>query len=220
MRVLLMGPPGAGKGTQAKRLAEKFDMVHLSSGDILRAERTSGSELGRRLKSYMDAGELVPDRVVVEIMARAISEVPARKGLLLDGFPRTVRQARALDHQLAQLARPLDAVLVVETPDELLVERITGRRSCPSCGSVYHAKHLRPKVAGRCDKCGAELTQRADDTEEVVRERLSAYRARTAPVIEYYVSAGGQRVVRIDGSAAPEEVTARAVAALEPAGSP
>ena len=220
MRVLLMGPPGAGKGTQAKRLAEKFDMVHLSSGDILRAERTSGSELGRRLKSYMDAGELVPDRVVVEIMARAISEVPARKGLLLDGFPRTVRQARALDRQLAQLARPLDAVLVVETPDELLVERITGRRSCPSCGSVYHVKHLRPKVAGRCDKCGAELTQRADDTEEVVRERLSAYRAQTAPVIEYYVSAGGQRVVTIDGSAAPEEVTSRAVAALEPAGSP
>ncbi len=220
MRVLLMGPPGAGKGTQAKRLAEKFDMVHLSSGDILRAERTSGSELGRRLKSYMDAGELVPDGIVVEIMAGAISEVAADKGLLLDGFPRTVDQARALDQQLAESGRPLDAVLVIETPDDLLVERITGRRSCPSCGSVYHVAYLRPQVAGRCDKCGTELTQRADDTEEVVRERLSAYVAQTAPVIEYYVSAGGQRVVTIDGSAAPEKVTPRAVAALESASSP
>lgn len=220
MRVLLMGPPGAGKGTQAKRLAEKFDMLHLSSGDILRAERTSGSELGRRLKSYMDAGELVPDGIVVEIMAGAISEVAADKGLLLDGFPRTVDQARALDQQLAELGRPLDAVLVIEAPDDLLVERITGRRSCPSCGSVYHVGYLRPQVAGRCDKCGAELIQRADDTEEVVRERLSAYVAQTAPVIDYYVSGGGQRVVTIDGSAAPEEVMGRAVAALEPASSP
>ena len=219
MRVLLMGPPGAGKGTQAKRLADEFDMVHMSSGDILRAERGNGSELGRKLKRHMDAGELVPDEIVVEIMAKAIASQPARMGLLLDGFPRTVPQGQALDRQLGDLGRPLEIVLVIDTPDDLLVERITGRRSCPQCGAVFHLKHLAPKVAGRCDACDAELTQRADDTEEVVRERLNAYRAQTAPVIEYYQEAGVPPVVSIDGSGAPDEVTALAVAALDSSGS-
>lgn len=215
MRVLLMGAPGAGKGTQAKRLAEKLDMVHLSSGDILRAECGSGSELGRKLKSYMDAGELVPDEIVVGVMARAIADQPAGKGLLLDGFPRTVPQADALDRQLAELGRTLDVVLVIDTPDELLVERITGRRSCEQCGRVYHVRFLRPKSEGRCDVCEAEFIQRADDTEEVVRERLSAYRAQTAPVIEHYAAAGKQRVVTIDGSGSPDEVTVLAAEALD-----
>ncbi len=214
MRVLLMGPPGAGKGTQAKRLAEKFDMVHLSSGDILRVERGSGSELGLKLKSYMDAGELVPDEIVVDIMAKAIATQPAEKGLLLDGFPRTVPQADALDRQLADLGRPLEVVLVIDTPDDLLVERITGRRSCPDCGRAYHVAFLPSKDDGLCDSCGAELTQRADDTEEVVRERLSAYRAQTEPVIEYYADAGAQPVVTVDGGGKPDQVTDLAVAAL------
>ncbi|KPK83732.1 MAG: adenylate kinase [Phycisphaerae bacterium SM23_33] len=214
MRLVLMGPPGAGKGTQAKRLARRFGMRHLSSGDILRAAGNSGSALGRSLKSYMDAGELVPDEIVVEIMAKAISDAPAAQGLLLDGFPRTVPQAEALDRQLAQLGRPVEAVLVIEVPDELLVERISGRRSCPACGKVFHVGSLPPPPDGRCDACGAELVQRSDDTEPVVRERLAAYLRQTAPVIDYYANSG-RLVIRTDGSAPPDEVTERVAAALE-----
>lgn len=212
MRLVLMGPPGAGKGTQAKRIAETFGVTHLSSGDILRVERAGGSPLGAKLKSYMDAGALVPDAIVVEIMAGAIARTEG--GLLLDGFPRTVAQADALDRQLARLGRPLQAVLVIEAPDELLVERIAGRRSCPSCGKVFHVECLPPAQADRCDACGAGLVQRADDSEAVVRRRLQAYHAQTAPVIEYYVS-GGRKVLRVDGSAAPDEVTRRVLASLE-----
>jgi adenylate kinase len=217
MRVLLMGPPGAGKGTQAKRLSVRFDMAHLSSGDILRAERASGSDLGNRVKAYMDAGDLVPDPIIVEVMAKAIAEIPVDKGLLLDGFPRTVAQAETLDAQLGELSCPLQAVLVIDTPDELLVERITGRRSCPQCGAVYHVKYMPPANDNVCDKDGAELVQRTDDTESVVRERLAAYRRQTAPVIDYYKAADRQEVVYIDGSGSPDEVTALAVAALEAA---
>lgn len=217
MRIVLMGPPGAGKGTQAKRLAETFGMLHLSSGDILRAERSSGSELGRKMKSYMDAGELVPDEIVVAIMAEAISAQPAGKGLILDGFPRTLPQAEALDAQLSALGRPLDAVLVIDAPDELLVERITGRRSCPQCGRVYHSRHLLPARPGRCDACGAELVQRADDAEAVVRERLDAYQRQTAPVIEYYRSR--RPIIEADGSAGPDEVTKLVTEALTARGS-
>ena len=208
MRIVLMGPPGAGKGTQAKRMAERFDMVHLSSGDILRTQRSSESALGEKLKTYMDAGELVPDEIVVEMMAGAIAAVDAAKGLLLDGFPRTVPQAEALDRQLDELGRPLEAALVVDVPDDLLVERITGRRSCPACGQAYHVKYLPPAEKGRCDRCGADLAQRDDDTEAVVRERLKAYHGQTAAVIEYYESAS-RPVIRVDGDATPDEVTQR-----------
>lgn len=213
MRIVLMGPPGAGKGTQATRLAGGFNMVHLSSGDILRAERNSGSELGKKLKTYMDAGELVPDATVVEIMAKAVAGLPTDKGLLLDGFPRTVAQAQALDAQLKRLGVPLHAVLVIDVDDSLLVERITGRRSCPQCGRPYHVKYLVPKSGNRCDTCNVDLTQRADDTEAVVRERLSNYRRQTEPVIDYYKKSG-QRVVAVDGMLPPDEVTARVGAAL------
>ena len=213
MRMVLMGPPGAGKGTQAKRLADRYGMAHLSSGDILRAERGSGSELGNRLKGFMDAGKLVPDAVVVEIMAGAIAGLPAGKGLLLDGFPRTVPQAQALDDQLGRLRRPLEVVLVIDVPDGLLMERITGRRSCPACGRVYHVKYLVPASEGICDACGAGLAQRADDTEQVVSQRLAAYQAQTAPVIGYYESAG-RSILRVDGSAAPDDVTRRVIDAL------
>ncbi len=213
MRAVLMGPPGAGKGTQAQRLADTFDMVHLSSGDILRAERSRGSKLGSKLKSYMDAGELVPDGIVVKIMAEAISAQTAGKGLLLDGFPRTVAQAEALDAQLAGLGRPLDAVVLIELPDALILERITGRRSCPRCGKVYHTRYLPPKVPGRCDECSAELVQRSDDTEAVVRERLEAYRRQTEPVVAYYRGLG-RPVIGIDGSGPVDAVTARLAQAL------
>ncbi len=213
MRVVLMGPPGAGKGTQAKYLVEKFGMVHLSSGDILRAERADGSELGEKLKSYMDAGELVPDEIVVEIMAKAIAKQDADKGLLLDGFPRTVAQAQALDKQLEQLGLPLEAVLVIEADESLLVDRITGRRSCPDCGRVYHIRNIPPAKEGVCDVCGAELLQRDDDTEEVVRQRLTAYRGQTEPVIEYYAT-GGRKMITLDGGAPLEEVAQQAAEAL------
>jgi adenylate kinase len=213
MRLLLVGPPGAGKGTQAQRLAAGYDMVHLSSGDILRAERAGGSELGAELKKYMDAGALVPDETVVKIMAKAIASQPSDKGILLDGFPRTTVQAEALDKQLAQLGKPLDAVLLIEVNEEPLVERITGRRSCPKDGKVYHTKYLRPKTDNRCDACGGELVQRADDTEGVVRQRLANYRRLTEPVIGYYQKQG-RPVIRVDGNGSPDEVTARVVAAI------
>ncbi len=212
-RIVLMGPPGAGKGTQAKRLAEEFGMVHLSSGDILRAEQSSGSELGRTLTTYMDGGQLVPDDIVVKVMAGAIGAVNGRSGLLLDGFPRTVPQAEALDRQLRRLDRPLEAALVIELPEALLLERITGRRSCPGCGRAYHVRYLPPATDGRCDDCGMELIQRDDDTEAVVRRRLRAYHEQTAPVIAYY-DRGPRPVIRVDGAGAPDEVTRRIAEAL------
>jgi adenylate kinase len=208
-----MGPPGAGKGTQAKRLAEKFDMVHLSSGDILRAERNSGSEFGAKLKTFMDSGALVPDAIVVGIMASAIARQDPAKGLLLDGFPRTVAQAKSLDEQLTALERPLDAVLVIDVADDFLVERITGRRSCAKCGQVFHTKYLKPAKENVCDACGEGLTQRADDTESVVRERLNNYRRQTEPVIAYYRQAG-RSVIVVDGAGKPDDVTRMVVAGL------
>jgi adenylate kinase len=207
-----MGPPGAGKGTQAKRIAEKFAMAHLSSGDIFRAEKASGSDLGRKLAEYMNAGQLVPDETVVSVMASAVTK--AAGGLLLDGFPRTVPQAAALDKQLAKAGKPLDAVVVITADDEQIVERITGRRSCPKCGRIYHVKHLRPRKEGACDDDGAALTQRSDDKEEVVRQRLSAYYSQTEPVIAYYRD-GAAKVLEIDGMGSPDSVTAAMVAALE-----
>jgi len=218
MRMVLMGPPGAGKGTQAKRLAESQGMAHLSSGDILRAQRRGGSDLGRKLREYMDAGELVPDAIVVDVMAKAIADAAAGAGLLLDGFPRTVPQAEALDAQLAAAGRPLEAVLIIDAPEDLLVERITGRRSCPACGKVFHVKYLPPAEDGRCDACGAELVQRSDDTEAVVRERLAAYRRQTEPVIAFYAGSG-RRMIRVDGAAGPDEVTAMIAEALRSSGS-
>ena len=210
-----MGPPGAGKGTQASALAERFGMAHLSSGDIFRAEKAGGSDLGRKLAEYMSAGQLVPDAMVVEIMAKAITGADASAGLMLDGFPRTVPQAEALDTQLAKAKKPLDGVVVITCDDEAIVERITGRRSCPKCGRIYHVKYLAPRQAGVCDDCaGAELVQRADDKEDVVRDRLRAYRAQTKPVIGYYRSRGEVRVVEVDGNGSPDQVTAAAVEAV------
>jgi len=210
-----MGPPGAGKGTQAKRLVEKFGMVHLSSGDIFRAEKASGSDLGRKLAEYMSAGELVPDGIVVEMMAKAITTADSQAGLMLDGFPRTVPQAEALDAQLAEAGKPLNGVVVITCDDQAIVARITGRRSCPRCGKVYHVEFLKPQVEGRCDDCdGVELAQRADDKEEVVRERLSAYYAQTEPVITYYRDRGEVKVVEVDGNGAPDQVTAKLVQAV------
>ncbi len=214
MRIVLMGPPGAGKGTQAKRLVEKFAMVHLSSGDIFRAEKTSGSDLGQKLDEYMSAGKLVPDDIVVAMMAKAITNAESDAGLLLDGFPRTVAQAEALDAQLADAGKPLDAVVAIMVDDSEIVGRITGRRSC-TCGQSYHVTFLAPKTEGVCDVCGATLLQRGDDTEEVVRQRLDAYNAQTEPVITYYRGVEGQTVLEINGNESPNDVTTSMVSALD-----
>jgi len=216
----MMGPPGAGKGTHAQRLSEVFAMAHVSSGDIFRAERAGGSELGKSLARYMDAGELVPDHVVVATMAKAIASSGASGGLLLDGFPRTVAQAEALDTQLARAGTPLDAVVVLDADDDLIVERISGRRSCPKCARVYNVKFMPPAAEGICDGCGAKLTQREDDTAEVVRQRLAAYYSQTEPVLKYYRNLNGLRVIDIDGSGEADEVTAALMVALEALGLP
>jgi adenylate kinase len=208
-----MGPPGAGKGTQAKRLADRFNMVHLSSGDIFRAEKASGSELGKELATYMDAGKLVPDQTVVNVMAKAVAQNDG--GLLLDGFPRTVPQAKALDQQLAKVGKGLDAVVVITADNDEIVTRITGRRGCPKCGKVYHVKFLLPKNDNVCDDDGTALVGRKDDTEAVVRDRLDAYYKQTEPVIGYYRTVPSIRVVEVNGSATPDQVTESMIKTLE-----
>jgi len=209
MRIVLMGPPGAGKGTQAKRLVDEFGMAHLSSGDILRDVRASGSDLGERLAKYMDAGELVPDELVVSMMAEAIADNDSAGGIVLDGFPRTVPQAEALDEQLARAGTPLDAVVLIVADDDLIIERITGRRSCPACGRIFHVKFMPSGNGEFCDACGdgqVALVQRADDREDVVRQRLAAYAAQTQPVIDYYCDAGLE-MIELNGNDSPEKVT-------------
>jgi adenylate kinase len=215
MRIVLMGPPGAGKGTQANRLVQKFQMAHLSSGDIFRAEKASGSLLGRKLAEYMNAGALVPDETVVQIMAKAIAASSAVGGLLLDGFPRTVSQAAALDEQLAKANKPLDAVVVMTADDELVVQRITGRRSCTTCGKIYHVTNMPPKIEELCDDCHVKLLFREDDKEATIRNRLAAYYRQTEPVIAYYRSRPGVKVVEIDGTLDVDDVTAVTIQALE-----
>lgn len=212
MRIVLMGPPGAGKGTQAKRLAQKFGMSHLSSGDIFRIEKASGSELGATLGEYMNAGRLVPDGVVVDVMVKAVAS--ARGGLLLDGFPRTVPQAEALDRQLDEAGMALDAVLVITAETSEIIARITGRRTCTECGHAHHLEFMPPGTPGICDACGAKLVQRDDDTEPVVNRRLEEYYRQTEPVLAYYRARDGLSVIEIDGNRKPDEVTTDAVAAL------
>jgi adenylate kinase len=200
-----LGAPGAGKGTQCKRIVEKYGLLHLSSGDILRQERAAGSALGRKAQKYMDSGELVPDEVIVEMMAGAIKKTP-QAGFVLDGFPRTVNQADRLDKSLACNGKRIDAVLNLKVDDRIVAERMTGRRSCPQCGAVYHIENLRPKVEGICDKDGAKLVQRPDDSLEVVANRLKTYHRQTEPVVEYYRN--NNTVYDIDANEDADDVTA------------
>jgi adenylate kinase len=205
VRIVLLGAPGAGKGTQCKRIVEKYGLLHLSSGDILRQERAAGSALGRKAKKYMDSGELVPDEVIVEMMAGAIKKAP-QAGFVLDGFPRTVNQADRLDKSLACNGKRIDAVLNLKVDDRIVAERMTGRRSCPQCGAVYHIENLRPKVEGVCDKDGAKLIQRPDDSLKVVANRLKTYHRQTEPVVDYYRK--NNTVYDIDANKDADEVTA------------
>lgn len=210
-----MGAPGVGKGTQAKRLAKKFNMAHLSSGDIFRAARSDGSQLGGKLAGYMDAGELVPDDIVVEIMVKAVTDVSDSGGLMLDGFPRTVAQAQALDEHLAQAEKPLDAVVIISAARESIIGRIVGRRSCSGCGKIYHLEFMPPKNDNVCDDCNSELVHRSDDNEQVVIQRLEAYNKQTEPVLGYYRSRGDIKIIDVDGDADADEVTAVMAAKLE-----
>ena len=211
MRIILLGPPGAGKGTQCKRIVEKYGVVHLSSGDILRQERANGSELGKKAQSYMDSGRLVPDEIIIEMMTGAVKRCPDA-GYVLDGFPRTVVQARELDKALTAMGEKIDALLNLKIADTIISARMTGRRSCPVCGAVYHIENLKPKIEGICDVDGENLVRRPDDEPEVVADRLRIYHSQTVPVVEYYRR--GHQVCEIDAGADIDEVTVTIFAAL------
>lgn len=206
MRIVLLGAPGAGKGTQCKRIVEKYGVQHLSSGDILRKERAEGTELGAKAQSYMDSGGLVPDELIVKMMAGAIAKAP-KAGYVLDGFPRTVHQAEELDKSLVSDGRKIDAVVDLKVNDQIIMERMTGRRSCPKCGAVYHIKNLKPNVEGKCDQDGTELVQRPDDKPEVVKKRLETYYEQTEPVIGYYRHNGC--VLELDATSSVDEVSVK-----------
>lgn len=206
-RIVLLGPPGAGKGTQAKRIATEFGIAHLSTGDMLRAAAARGTPLGREADGYMRQGRLVPDSLVLGILRERLATPDARRGFVLDGYPRNVAQASAL----AEIT-PVDHVLYFEISEPVLVERLSQRRSCPTCGTVYNLLTSPPRIAGRCDNEGTPLVQRDDDTEEAIRTRLAVYREQTLPLLDLYRKQGLLRTVEADGSI--EEVDARVRAAL------
>ena len=205
LNLILLGPPGAGKGTQAERLVADFGLPHISTGDMLRAQVSAATQLGLEAKRYMDEGELVPDGVIIEMISQRIREPDTRDGFLLDGFPRTVEQADALAQALDGLGCRLTAALLIEVPDDEVVRRLAGRRVCvKNPVHIYHVEFDPPKHEGVCDQDGARLMQRDDDREETIRKRLSVYHAKTAPVVAYYEEAGLLR--RFDGSRVPNEV--------------
>lgn len=213
MNIVFLGPPGAGKGTQAKILIERYGIPQVSTGDMLREHRAKGTELGKKAQEYMDKGQLVPDEIILGMVKERLSQPDCQKGFILDGFPRTVAQAEALDKLLSEMGKKLDFALALIVPDDLLVERLTGRRTCKSCGMMYHIKYKPPKVEGKCDVCEGELYQRPDDNEETVRNRLKVYHEQTAPLIEYYKNKGILR--EIDGSKSIEEITKQLIFILE-----
>lgn len=209
-RVILVGPPGAGKGTQARLLAEKFGLAHISTGDILREHRKKGTELGKQAAAYMDLGKLVPDDLIVSMVAETLA---TQKGFVLDGFPRSEKQACLLDEMLARLQRPINQVILLEVSDEELVERLSLRRFCPTCQRTYHLKNHLPKNPGLCDADGTALIQRKDDQEEVIRNRLKVYHQQTEPVLKHYEDEPG--VVVIDGRQSIEEVQRQVLESVE-----
>jgi adenylate kinase len=200
----LLGAPGSGKGTQCKRIVARYGLLHLSSGDILRQQRAEGTELGKTARTYMDSGALVPDQIIVEMMADAIMKAPDA-GFVLDGFPRTVNQATELAKSLAAINQKIDVILNLQIDDQLVVKRMAGRRSCPQCGAVYNIERFKPKVEGVCDNDGTKLIQRPDDSAEVVANRLETYHLQTEPVIDYYKK-NSNTVYDIDANKDAEEV--------------
>ncbi len=212
MHILLMGPPGAGKGTQAEKLVEQFQVPHISTGDMFRAAVKEGSPLGKQAKEYMDAGQLVPDSVTIGIVKEGLAKPECKKGFILDGFPRTLEQANALDEALKDLGITLKRVVNINVPANELLTRITGRRICRKCGSTYHVAFNKPTCENVCDKCGGELYQRDDDKEATVKKRLDVYTAQTEPLIAYYKTKG--LYAEIDGLQDIDKVFADIVANL------
>jgi len=214
MKLILLGPPGAGKGTQAQRLQQDRGMVQLSTGDMLRAAVASGSDLGRKAKDIMEKGELVPDALMVGLIEDRIAKPDAANGFILDGFPRTEAQAQALDQMLARSSKKLDRVVEMEVDEKALTERIVGRFTCAKCGTGYHDKFKRPKVEGVCDVCGSkEFVRRKDDNAETMRTRMAAYRDQTEPLLPYYAGRGVLR--KVDGMASMDEVYRQISGVLE-----
>ncbi|WP_026895024.1 adenylate kinase [Clostridiisalibacter paucivorans] len=213
MRLILLGPPGAGKGTQASGIIKKYDIPHISTGDIFRKNIKEGTDLGKKAKEYMDKGLLVPDELVVAIVKDRLTEDDCKKGFLLDGFPRTVAQADALDKELSNLGHSLDNVINIDVPKEALIERAVGRRICKDCGATFHTKFNPPKKEGVCDVCGGDLYQRDDDTAETVTKRIEVYQEQTRPLIDYYNKKG--IVLDIDGAQDIEKVFEDIVNRLE-----
>ncbi|MBD5477004.1 MAG: adenylate kinase [Lachnospiraceae bacterium] len=190
MKIIMLGAPGAGKGTQAKMIAEKYEIPHVSTGDIFRANIKNGTQLGMEAKQYMDQGLLVPDELTVKILLDRVAKEDCKNGYVLDGFPRTIPQAEVLDKALSQLGDKIDYAINVDVPDENIVRRMGGRRACLSCGATYHIEHVPPKAEGICDSCGQELVLRDDDKPETVQNRLNVYHEQTQPLIEFYSKKG------------------------------
>lgn len=213
MRLVLLGAPGAGKGTQAKKLIEKYGIPQISTGDILRKAVADGTPLGKEAKSYMDSGGLVPDSVVIGLVKERIAQDDCKKGYILDGFPRTIPQAEALDKVLADMNAPLDTALVVDVDMDILMKRLTGRRTCKGCQQMYNIHFGPPKKEGACDKCGGELFQRADDKEETIKNRLSVYEKSTAPLIDYY---GNKNILKsVEGMGSVDDIFNKVCKILE-----
>jgi len=212
MRLILLGPPGAGKGTQAASIAEKYNIPHISTGDIFRANIKGGTELGKKAKSYIDNGELVPDEIVVAIVEDRLLQDDSKAGFLLDGFPRTVEQAKALDRALERMNCSLDCVLNIQVDPSVLVERAVGRRICKACGATYHIAFNPTKVEGVCDKCDGELYQRSDDNEETVSNRIQVYVDETSPLINYYTKQ--EIIANVDGQQDIDKVFVDIISAL------
>ncbi len=204
MNLILLGPPGGGKGTQAKRIVEKYGIPQISTGDMFREAVAKGTELGKKAKEYMDRGELVPDEIVIGIVKERLAQPDCEKGFILDGFPRTLKQAEALDDILEEMNKKIDAVININVPDEEIIKRIVYRRTCKNCGAVYNLIYSPPKEDNKCDKCGGELYQRDDDKEETVRERLRVYKEQTQPLIDYYKKKGV--LYEVDGTKSIDEV--------------
>lgn len=212
MKLIMLGAPGAGKGTQAKRIAAKYEIPHISTGDIFRANIKNETELGKKAKSFMDQGLLVPDELVLELVADRLSQEDAMKGFVLDGFPRTIPQAESLTETLEKIESGINFAIDVDVPDENIVRRMSGRRACVNCGATYHLEHLKPKQDGICDVCGSELILRSDDEPDTVLKRLKVYHEQTQPLIDYYKGRGTLRSV--DGTQDIEQIFGEIVSLL------
>ena len=208
MKLVMLGAPGAGKGTQAKMLAERYGIPHISTGDIFRSNIKEGTELGKKVKGFLDSGALVPDELTVDLVMDRIGQEDCRNGYILDGFPRTIHQAEKLTEALTGKGGEIDYAVNVDVPDEAIVERMSGRRMCPACGASYHVVNIPPKKEGICDQCGAELMIRPDDQADTVRKRLEVYHQQTQPLIDYYKEKG--LVVDVDGTQ-PMDVVFQAI---------